>query len=500
MKRNDEGRQRILALLKKQRSLSSSPTSSYHDGASGKSFTNISDEERQPDLLKDKDQYDSTKEERINHSSHSNHDNSTESMALESPNTTQRNQKKRRWIQKRARAVREVISPQKLTGKDSLTTEEESRRSSSLKRQSDSSTEPDDSYESESDDNSCTESLDSDIGEHPPTPMLDCPSSHNKEPLFTLQDVKFISDEFDSHSDEMQFQNNTLGMEYPSDEKSVAFNAPPDDSLDVICSSDSDSRLLSSESYNKSCQQNQGCDELKCADEEVYKGNAGVVMADESTLEEFTTARNMDEKHSNCDNDVADSQSAIREWDTSGVIFTTFHETVEQGQNCLEKEDAHRKSSEEFSVDFDKLPPAATKDSAMRSLLSSEEARLNSMLQTLSKKTTDEQVVIRTNWWDDESKLASLASPRSASIGKTKDKRRDTFDNLFQSVSSFFEDLKLNCSVHLCSDIDDRIGHEIDVNDGLQSMVEDDITFDFNSMLMNSSTATGYQSKSNKAR
>jgi hypothetical protein len=67
-------------------------------------------------------------------------------------------------------------------------------------------------------------------------------------------------------------------------------------------------------------------------------------------------------------------------------------------------------------------------------------------------------------------------------------------------VSSFFEDLKLNCSVHLCSDIDDRIGHEIDVNDGLQSMVEDDITFDFNSMLMNSSTATGYQSKSNKAR
>lgn len=482
MKRNDEGRQRILALIKKQRSLSTSPILCHDDCTLKKSFIAITDQQHQPDF-KENDQ-----------------GKSMEGPAIESP-ITQRNLKKRKWIQKRARAVREAMSPQKHTENHSAL-EEVSEYN--LKRKSDSSTEPDDSYESESDDDTHSdELLDSNVENTPPSspspPILDYSSCPKKELSFTLQDVKFISDEneIDSRSGEMHIQNKRTEVEYPSDEKSVHLHTP-NDTFDIICSSELD-KQLSFQSFHSSFEQNQDCTYVN--DQEIGHVDNAVIGGDTITLDKSANLWDMKQGFTSFEDDP-DQQPVTHKWDESGVVFNTFHGNVKKSpiKNRMDKMDAHQKPPEEFSTFFENIPTNSKDNSPMISTLSSEEIRLSSMLQKLSKKATDDQAT-RSNWWDDESKLLSLVSPRSASIGKTKTKRRDTFDKVFESVSSFFEDLKLDCSVHLCSDIDDRIGHEIDVNDGLQSMVEDDITLDFNSTLMNtgSSTATGHTNK-NKTR
>jgi hypothetical protein len=486
IKRNDEARQRILALIKKQRSPSTSPILCHDDCTLKKSFIAITDQQHQPDF-KENDQ-----------------GKSTEGPAIESP-ITQRNLKKRKWIQKRARAVREAMSPQKHADNHSVL-EEVSEHD--LKRKSDSSTEPDDSYESESDDDSHSdEFLDSNVENtlpsSPSPPILDDSPCPIKERLFTLQDVKFISDEneIDSRDGEMHIQNSKhTEVQYPSDEKSVHLHTP-NDTFDIICSSDLDKQLSfhSFHSFHSSFDQNQDCTDVH--DQEIGHLDNVVIGGDTITFDKSANLWDMKQGFTTCE-DAPDQQPAIHIWDESGVVFHTFHDNVKASpiQNRMDVVDAHHKPPEEFSSFCENIPANSKDNSATISILSSEEIRLSSMLQKLSKKATDDQAT-RSNWWDDESKLASLVSPRSASICKTKTKRRDTFDKVFESVSSFFEDLKLDCSVHLCSDIDDRIGHEIDVNDGLQSMVEDDITLDFNSTLMNtgSSTATGHTSK-NKTR
>mmetsp|Transcript_5957 Transcript_5957/g.11250 ORF Transcript_5957/g.11250 Transcript_5957/m.11250 type:complete len:471 (+) Transcript_5957:100-1512(+) len=461
VKRNDEGRQRILELLKKQRSLSSSPIN-RHDGTTTlRNASALVDHQQQPQ----------------SHYKETNHEDgaqesSTQTLVVESPNAQQRNIKKRKWIQKRARAVREAISPQKKSEKNDPASTGDFEH---LKRQSDSSTEPDDSFDNDLDDDSINESLDSTSEQYQNTPpILHCPSLYNKEP-FTLQDVKFISYEFDSCSDGLQCQSddNNLRIEiYPSDEKSARLNMPKD-TFDTGSSDSESDHLSSPQPLSKSCEQNQ--ESVDNSDDQIQEGNVSVTVG---------PAFN---------DNAADGELSAREWDTSRDIVSTFRETVES-PNYID-EGTNLNLSQEFAPRFEKMP-SASKDSAMLSVLSSEEAnRLNSMLKKVSKHSIDDKP-IQSNWWDDESKLASFASPRSIGMmDKAKTKRRDTFDSIVQSLSSFFEDLKLDCSFQLCSDIDDRIGHEIDVNDGLQSVVEDDITFDYNSMLMNSSTTTGKPSK-----
>jgi hypothetical protein len=196
MKRNDEGRQRILALMKKQRSLSSSPINQDETTLRSSSNT-VEDEQKQPHH-NEKDHRDGVVKKELTSYFFSNQEELTETSVIESPNTQQRNIKKRKWIQKRARAVREAISPQKLTEDYHSPSKEED--TGSLKKHSDSSTEPDDSFDNESDDNSCNESLDSSKSaeQYQDThPILHYSSPHSKE-QFTLKDVKFISniDEF----------------------------------------------------------------------------------------------------------------------------------------------------------------------------------------------------------------------------------------------------------------------------------------------------------------
>jgi hypothetical protein len=135
------------------------------------------------------------------------------------------------------------------------------------------------------------------------------------------------------------------------------------------------------------------------------------------------------------------------------------------------------------------------------SFLPSEEYRLNLMLEKLSK--ADDDKVVRSNWWEDDSKLASMASPRSRISSMERNANNTSgisIDGLLKKISSFFEDLKLDCNMNLCSEEDDHIGHEIDVEDGLQSMVEDDITLDFNSNLVNTPTTAFCESEYRSVR
>jgi hypothetical protein len=101
------------------------------------------------------------------------------------------------------------------------------------------------------------------------------------------------------------------------------------------------------------------------------------------------------------------------------------------------------------------------------------EKRLNAILQKVSKKM--EHTKSQRQWWEDDSKILSLLSP------KTHDDRDTSsfdFDTTVKKVISFFEEYVCNAS--LCSDDfeDDRIGNEIQVDTMDHNFVDDDITMD----------------------
>ena len=106
------------------------------------------------------------------------------------------------------------------------------------------------------------------------------------------------------------------------------------------------------------------------------------------------------------------------------------------------------------------------------------------MLQKVSKSA--EEMKIATNWWEDDSKMASFLSPT-----ENASEHGDTFDNFVQSLSEMFG--AIGCNFSFCTeydqDVDDRIGDEIEVNTE-HSELEDDITLDLNSSFVNTSTVS----------
>jgi len=89
---------------------------------------------------------------------------------------------------------------------------------------------------------------------------------------------------------------------------------------------------------------------------------------------------------------------------------------------------------------------------------------------------------MQTNWWDEESKAPSAFSPRI----KIHNEEADVFATMANAVSQLLENA--GCNFSLCTESDDLVGDEIDIAIGHQTMVEDDITFDLNTSLMNAWT------------
>ena len=106
----------------------------------------------------------------------------------------------------------------------------------------------------------------------------------------------------------------------------------------------------------------------------------------------------------------------------------------------------------------------------------SEEARLHSMLEKVSKESFER--TMQSKWWDEESNTVSLLSPNN----KDREPHQDIFETMTNTVSQFFE--ALGCNLSLCTETDDRIGNEIDINKIQQSVLEDDITLDLNTSVM----------------
>eukprot|EP00979_Chaetoceros_neogracilis_P017196 scaffold10188_cov280-Chaetoceros_neogracile.AAC.10 len=104
------------------------------------------------------------------------------------------------------------------------------------------------------------------------------------------------------------------------------------------------------------------------------------------------------------------------------------------------------------------------------------EARLHSMLEKVSKESFERTT--QSKWWDEESKTASCLSLKKKACGEPNE---DIFETMSNSISQLFE--SMGCNFSMCTEIDDRIGNEINIDHGLQSIVEDDITLDLSSFV-----------------
>lgn len=488
-----------MAQRKKQRSLSCSPI--CHDAqpitGNASSISSDCDESKQEQQSERQQVNDNTLSTACNTLNGYKEKKFTDLLQIDSPNSRYRSIKKRKWIQNRARAAREAISPHQAVDNQRSSDKD----AENLKKYSDISTEPDDSYDSDSDYGSC----DAENSKYVQASPIVFHELSSKEKSFAFDDLEITSLSLVSkYDDRNPEKDHSLEKEYPSDEKSAHVEVAMLESFDGI-SKDSMHLHLSTEHslLNESSREDKKVFDQLPGNGETEEMPGSILLQEDASLSltQDTLQRDDTENQSlfevgkfTCQRETSRTSSSTTRGNLSKkTSSSSIREHYDEYVNTT--------PSNAYSSHFENIPLPSNHKVAMVSTLSSEEARLNSMLQKLSK-ASDEKV-IRSNWWDDESRIVSLASPTRISVGHGMKTKTDGLDCVMQKLSSFFEDLNLNCNIlNACMDDDDRIGHEIDVHDGLHSVVEDDITLDLNSSLLNGSTAasTGYLSCRNSRK
>lgn len=376
-------------------------------------------------------------------------------LQIESPGMS-RSSKKKEWMKKRANAARAAISPLTST-QNTADVAEIYRPPSEIARAS--------------------PSRDGDQDTDTDTNIDECYSPASPNNVFTFSPTSskgFDSDSKENPNDDyISFDNLDL---HPSDETTT-----------ILLNSSRDLSVASEESMHNLFPRASGmttsnfvslsCDTIK--NQNKYQAltsmstSVEIISAEEASMKEedrngILTDRGDEEEYSFRDNFNSPTITLRGSTNRSSTkLYRPMPSCASTtGQTQIPYKHNHRSMEETAVATMGKSTSTCT-----------EEARLHVLLEKVSK-SSDERIM-QTNWWDEESKAPSAFSPRI----KIHNEEADVFATMANVVSQLLENA--GCNLSLCTESDDLVGDEIDIAIGHQSMVEDDITFDLNTSLMN---------------
>lgn len=372
-------------------------------------------------------------------------------LQIESPGMS-RSSKKKEWMKKRANAARAAISPLTST-QNTADVAEIYRPLSEIGRAS---------------------PRDGDQDQDTDTNIDECYSPASPNNVFTFSPTSNKGFDSKENPDDGCISFDNLDL-HPSDETTILLNSSRD--LSVASEESVQNLFPGASGMTTSNSVSLSCDTMK--NQNKYQAltsmstSVEVKSAEETSMKEedrngILTDRGDEEEYSFRDN--FNSPTITLRGSTNRSSTKLYRPmpscTSTTGQTQIPYEHNHRFMEE-----------TAVRTMCKSTSTCTEEARLHLLLEKVSK-SSDERIM-QTNWWDEESKAPSAFSPRI----KIHNEEADVFATMANAVSQLLENA--GCNFSLCTESDDLVGDEIDIAIGHQTMVEDDITFDLNTSLMN---------------